>query len=188
VSVKNKNILDIGCGGGILTESLTQLGAYSTGIDMNKSLIEIAKLHQLETGLTIEYRHQSAEAIAAELPENYDVITCMEMLEHVPDPAAIVKACAKLVKPGGHVFFSTLNRNPKSYLMAILGAEYVLKLLPKNTHDFSKFIKPSELSSWLREAGLSIKEMRGIAYNPFTKQFKLTNDISVNYICYARKE
>jgi len=185
--LKNLNILDIGCGGGILTESLAQLGAHVTGIDMNPSLIETANLHQLESGTNVSYHLISAEDMALKHPQSFDVVTCLEMLEHVPDPSAIVKACATLVKPGGHLFFSTLNRNPKSYLFAILGAEYLLKILPKKTHDYAKFIKPSELNRWAEQAGLVTQEMKGIHYNPLTQQFKLTSDISVNYLFYAKK-
>lgn len=187
VNLAGKAVIDIGCGGGILSESMAVKGAKVTGIDMNKSVIDVAKLHQLETGTQVEYLHLSAEAIAAERPAHYDVVTCLEMLEHVPDPLSIVKACATLVKPGGQVFFSTLNRNPKAYLFAILGAEYLLRLLPKNTHDYAKFIRPSELAKWARSAGLSPEEMKGIAYQPLTQQFKLTDDISVNYLLYATR-
>ncbi len=187
IKLEGKHVIDIGCGGGILTEGMAKLGAIATGIDMNKPVIDVAKLHLLESGLKADYIHTSAEDIANERPGTYDVVTCLEMLEHVPDPASVIAACAKLVKPGGHVFFSTLNRNPKSYLFAILGAEYFLKLLPKNTHDFSKFIKPSELANWARAANLKPIEMKGIAYNPFTQQFKLTDDTSVNYILTAVK-
>jgi 2-polyprenyl-6-hydroxyphenyl methylase/3-demethylubiquinone-9 3-methyltransferase len=182
-----KSVIDIGCGGGILSESMAAQGAEVTGIDMNKPVIDVAKLHQLESGSTVEYLHTSAESIAAERPAQYDVVTCLEMLEHVPDPASIIQACAHLVKPGGHVFFSTLNRNPKSYLFAILGAEYLLKILPKNTHDYAKFIRPSELSLWARQAGLVPREIQGISYNPFTETFKLTDDVSVNYLYHATK-
>jgi 2-polyprenyl-6-hydroxyphenyl methylase/3-demethylubiquinone-9 3-methyltransferase len=187
VDLSGKTVVDIGCGGGILTESMAAKGAIATGLDLNESLIQTAKLHQLESGLSIDYRCQSAESFAQEKPGEFDIVTCLEMLEHVPDPFAIVKACSELVKPGGHVFFSTLNRNPKSYLLAIIGAEYLLRLLPKNTHDYSKFIKPSELNEWARKTGLSGKEMMGIHYNPLSKNFKLNSDISVNYLFYARK-
>lgn len=187
INISGKQVIDIGCGGGILTESLAKEGAIATGIDMNKPAIEVAKLHLLESGVKATYLHTTAEAIASEQSETYNVVTCLEMLEHVPDPASIVQACADLVKPGGHVFFSTLNRNPKSYLFAILGAEHLLKILPKNTHDYAKFIRPSELSLWARQAGLVPKEMKGIAYNPFTQTFKLTDDTSVNYLFYAVK-
>lgn len=185
INLAGKKIIDIGCGGGILSEGLEKLGADVTGLDLNKSVIEVANLHQLESGTKVEYLHTSAEAIAEERPGHYDIVTCLEMLEHVPDPASVVKACAALVKPGGHLFFSTLNRNPKSYLFAILGAEYILKLLPKNTHDYAKFIRPSELSQWCREAGIAPQEMMGISYNPLSQHFKLTSDISVNYLFHA---
>jgi len=186
-NLNTAKIIDIGCGGGILSESMAKEGAQVTGIDMNKSVIHVAKLHQLESGSKVEYLHTSAEAMAEERAAQYDAVTCLELLEHVPDPSSIVSACAKLVKPGGHLFFSTLNRNPKSYLLAILGAEYLLKLLPKNTHDYSKFIRPSELSEWAREAGIHPQELKGISYNPLRKQFKLVSDISVNYIMYGTR-
>lgn len=187
IALADKKAIDIGCGGGILAESMAALNADVTGIDMSPEVIEVAKLHLLESSLNIDYQAIAAEKIAEERPEQYDVVTCMEMLEHVPSPAAIVKACAALVKPGGHVFFSTLNRNPKSYLFAILGAEYLLKILPRNTHDYAKFIRPSELAGWVREAGLTPREIKGIHYNPFTKQFKINDDSSVNYLFYATK-
>ena len=182
-----KKVIDIGCGGGILTESMAKLGAEVTGVDMSEAALAVAKMHKIETGLEIEYLKIPAEDIAASRPEQYDIVTCLEMLEHVPDPASIVRACAQLVKPDGQVFFSTLNRNIKAYLFAIVGAEYVLNLLPRNTHEFSKFIRPSELSEWCREAGMNIKDMKGMHYNPFTKQFTLSEDVSVNYLVYARK-
>lgn len=187
MALQGKQVIDIGCGGGILTESMAAKGAMVTGIDMNKSVIDVAKLHQRESAIHAEYLCISAEMIAAERPGSYDCVTCLEMLEHVPGPASIVEACANLVKPGGHLFFSTLNRNPKSYLFAILGAEYVLKLLAKNTHDYAKFIRPSELSAWVRQAGLKPQEIKGISYSPFSKQFSLTNDVSINYLFYAKK-
>lgn len=188
VDLKGKKIIDIGCGGGILSESMAQQGAAVTGIDLNQPLLEAAKLHQFESGTNVSYRHISAEAIAALEPGSYDVVTCLEMLEHVPDPASIVSACAKLAKPGGAVFFSTLNRNPKSYLFAVIGAEYLLHLLPKNTHDYGKFIRPSELCEWCHQSSLYPKELKGIAHNPLTKQFKLTKDVSINYLLYAIKQ
>ncbi|MBV9575898.1 MAG: bifunctional 2-polyprenyl-6-hydroxyphenol methylase/3-demethylubiquinol 3-O-methyltransferase UbiG, partial [Gammaproteobacteria bacterium] len=188
VNLANKKVMDVGCGGGILAESMALQGAEVTGIDLNKAGIDVAKLHQLESGTTVDYLCTAVEDIAAKRPEHYDVVTCLEMLEHVPNPVSIVEACAKLVKPGGHLFFSTLNRNLKSYLFAILGAEYLLKLLPKNTHDYGKFIRPAELNAWARKSSLLPKEIKGIAYHPITKQFKLTNDISVNYLFYAIKE
>lgn len=182
-----KAILDIGCGGGILAESLAQASGEVTAIDLNQSLIHIAKLHQKQAGLSVDYLCQSAEALATERPASYDIITCMEMLEHIPDPAAMISACAALAKPGARLFFSTINRGLKAYLYAILGAEYILKILPPHTHDYAKFIKPSELANWARNAKLTPLETRGIIYNPFTKQFKLASDITVNYIFYLEK-
>lgn len=186
-SLKGKAVIDIGCGGGILVESMANSGAKVTGIDLNQSLIDTAKLHLHETGAEAEYITISAEDIAHERPQQYDIVTCLEMLEHVPDPASIIKACSHLVKPGGHVFFSTLNRNPKSYLFAIIGAEYLLKILPKNTHDYSKFIRPSELGAWGRSANLQPRNITGINYNPFSKTFRLSDDVSVNYLLHAQK-
>jgi len=185
LDLAGKQILDVGCGGGIFTESLAKQGAAVTGIDLNKPLIDVAKLHQLETGTTVDYLQTAVETHAAERPAFYDVVSCLEMLEHVPNPESVVAACATLVKPGGHLLFSTLNRNPKSYLFAILGAEYVLKLLPKNTHDYGKFIRPSELNQWGMRAGIAAQELKGISYNPFTQQFKLTDDVSVNYLFHG---
>lgn len=183
----NKKVIDVGCGGGILAESMAKAGAQVTGIDLNPSLIQVANLHQFDAGTQVEYLEIATEIIANERKATYDIVTCLEMLEHVPDPAQIVNACAALLKPGGHVFFSTLNRNPKAYLFAILGAEYILKLLPKNTHDYAKFIRPAELSEWARKAGLQPREMKGISYHPLNKTFSLTNDTSVNYLFYATK-
>jgi 2-polyprenyl-6-hydroxyphenyl methylase/3-demethylubiquinone-9 3-methyltransferase len=182
-----KSVIDVGCGGGILAESMAALGAWVTGIDMSEAALGVAKLHGLESGLTVDYQLTTAEQMAEEQPEKYDVVTCLEMLEHVPDPASVVEACAKLVKPDGHLFFSTLNRNLKSYLFAIVGAEYVLKLLPKNTHDFAKFIRPSELTAWVRKVNLQPQEMIGLHYHPFSKTFSLDTDISVNYLLHAKK-
>jgi 2-polyprenyl-6-hydroxyphenyl methylase/3-demethylubiquinone-9 3-methyltransferase len=187
VAIAGKKIADIGCGGGILSEALARAGANVTGIDMNEAAIQVAKLHLLESGLTVNYECLTAEALAEREPQQFDVITCLEMLEHVPDPSAIVKACAALLKPGGMVFFSTLNRTPKSYLFAIVGAEYILRLLPKNTHDYAKFIRPSELSAWCTQHDLTPNEIQGIAYNPFTKHFKITTDVNVNYLLCASK-
>jgi len=180
--IKNKKIVDVGCGGGILTEGLASQGAIATGIDLSEELIDIADLHGLETGIKASYQKISAETFAAEHPDSFDHVTCMEMLEHVPDPSSIVSACAKLVKPGGFVFFSTLNRKPKAYLLAILAAEHLLKMLPKGTHDYKTFIKPSELSQWCRHSGLEVKGITGIEYNPFNKRFNLGKSIDVNYI------
>ncbi len=185
--LSGKTVIDIGCGGGILSESLAQAGATVTGIDMNQSLVDAAKLHQFESGTQVEYLRITAEQIAAERPEQYDIVTCLEMLEHVPDPAAIVKACSALVKPGGHIFFSTINRNPKAYLFAIIGAEYLLKMLPKNTHDYRKFIRPSELGAWSRQAGMLPAAMAGLHYHPLNKTFSMNDDISVNYLLHAIK-
>ena len=180
--IEDQRILDIGCGGGILSEELARLGGEVTGIDLSKDLIEIADLHGLESGLKVEYRKISAEALANEQPESYDCITCMEMLEHVPKPDSIVQACSRLVKPGGKVFFSTLNRKIKSYLLAVVGAEYLLNMIPRGTHNYKTFIKPSELTTWSRNTGLEIEAITGIAYNPVSRKFSLGNDIDVNYI------
>ncbi|WP_404355374.1 bifunctional 2-polyprenyl-6-hydroxyphenol methylase/3-demethylubiquinol 3-O-methyltransferase UbiG [Methylotuvimicrobium sp. KM1] len=185
--INGKRIVDVGCGGGILSEGLAKNGADVLGIDLSEELIDIADLHGLESGVNAHYRKISAEALADEQPEGFDHVTCMEMLEHVPDPASIVRACAKLVKPGGTVFFSTLNRKPKAYLLAIVAAEYVLRMLPKGTHDFKTFIKPSELSRWARETGLELQSMAGIEYNPLTKRFSLGKDIDVNYLAAFKR-
>ena len=183
-----KKVLDVGCGGGILSEAMARRGADVTGIDLGEAPLGVARLHAQEQGVAIEYRHVSVEALAEEQPGHYDVVTCMEMLEHVPDPASVVRACAALVRQGGHVFFSTLNRTPKSYAFAILGAEYVLKLLPRGTHDYAKFIRPSEMASWNRRNGLEVREQIGLTYNPITRYYRLTeNDVSVNYMMYCRK-
>jgi len=189
IALNGKKVLDVGCGGGILAESMAVKGADVTGIDMGEANLSVAKLHLLESGESVDYRKIPVEELAQEQPESFDVVTCMEMLEHVPDPSSIIAACSKLVKPDGHIFFSTLNRNPKSYLFAIIGAEYILRLLPKGTHDFEKFIKPSELVRWAREVELSSKDMIGLSYNPFTKIYKLDpSDIDVNYIVHCIKE
>lgn len=187
-AVAGKRVADIGCGGGLLSEALAQRGAEVTGIDMGEAPLAVARLHQLESGLQVNYRQMTAEQLAEEAPNSFDVVTCLEMLEHVPDPAAVIQACATLVKPGGQVFFSTLNRNPKSYLFAIIGAEYVMRMLPRGTHEYSKFIKPSEMGQWAREADLNIAELMGMTYNPLTKRYKLTpNDVQVNYLMRCTK-
>lgn len=186
-ALSGKTVLDVGCGGGILSESMAGRGAQVTGIDLGEKALKVAQLHKLESGAAVDYRLVSVEELAEERPESFDVITCMEMLEHVPDPAAVVRACTRLVKPGGRVFFSTLNRNPKSYLLAVIGAEYVLNMLPKGTHDYRKFIKPSELSAWCRQAGLDVAGMTGMSYNPLSKRYWLDSDVSVNYILYTIK-
>jgi 2-polyprenyl-6-hydroxyphenyl methylase/3-demethylubiquinone-9 3-methyltransferase len=183
-----KTVLDVGCGGGILSESMAGLGAKVTGIDMGEKPLQVAKLHLLESGKDVEYRKIPVEHLAGEMPGHYDVVTCMEMLEHVPDPSSTVRACTALVKPGGHVFFSTLNRNPKSYLFAVIGAEYVLKLLPRGTHDYAKFIKPSELAQYCRTAGLEVNDITGMSYNPLNKTYSLGKDTDVNYIFACRRE
>lgn len=177
-----KTALDVGCGGGILSESMSQRGASVTGIDLGEKALKVAKLHKLESGVNVDYQLISVEEMAQRHPQHFDIVTCMEMLEHVPDPAQVVRACAQLVKPGGHVFFSTLNRNVKSYLMAVIGAEYLLNLLPRGTHDYAKFIKPSELLRYCREANLDIKDITGMSYDPFSKTYSLAPDTSVNYL------
>ncbi|MCX7208786.1 MAG: bifunctional 2-polyprenyl-6-hydroxyphenol methylase/3-demethylubiquinol 3-O-methyltransferase UbiG [Burkholderiales bacterium] len=182
VPLAGKQVCDVGCGGGILAESIAKKGATVTGIDLSEKALKVADLHSLESGIKVRYELTSAEELAAREAGQYDVVTCMEMLEHVPDPAAIVQACAKLVKPGGHIFFSTLNRNPKSYLFAIIGAEYVLGLLPRGTHDYAKFITPAELSGFARTAGLEVEALKGMTYNPLTKIYSLNQDTSVNYL------
>ena len=183
-----KHVLDVGCGGGILSEAMAARGAIVTGIDMGQAPLTVARLHSLESGIPVEYRQIPAEQLASEQAAHFDVVTCLEMLEHVPDPASVIRACATLVKPGGHVFFSTINRNPKSYLFAILGAEYLLKMLPKGTHDYGKFIRPSELAQWVRDAGLSLEHLCGMTYNPLTKHYALASgDVDVNYIVHCKK-
>jgi len=186
-SLAGKKILDVGCGGGILAESLSKAGGIVTGIDLSVKALKVAELHQLESNTSVKYRSISAEDLAKEEPEQYDVVTCMEMLEHVPDPSSVVQACATLCKPGGSIFFSTLNRNPKSYLFAIIGAEYVLRLLPKGTHEYDKFIKPSELAGFTRQAGLELLEIKGMTYNPLTQIYRLGSDTDVNYMIATRK-
>jgi 2-polyprenyl-6-hydroxyphenyl methylase / 3-demethylubiquinone-9 3-methyltransferase len=185
--LEGKRIVDVGCGGGILSESMAHKGAIVTGIDMGEAPLSVARLHQLETGVEVDYRQIPAEELAAEKAGSFDVVTCMEMLEHVPSPSSVIRACADLVRPGGHVFFSTLNRNPKSFLFAIVGAEYILNLLPKGTHEFAKFIRPSELTEWSRHAGLDIQDITGMSYNPLTRTYRLGQDIDVNYMLGCQK-
>ena len=186
-SLAGKTAVDVGCGGGLLSEALAKAGATVSGIDMGKGPIEIATLHLLESNLEIDYQQITAEAFAEKNSESFDVVTCMEMLEHVPDPESIILSCAKMVKPGGDLFFSTLNRNAKSYVHAIIGAEYILKMLTPGTHDYKKFIKPSELARWLRNAGLELQDMTGLTYNPMNKNYKLSPDIDVNYMVHAKR-
>jgi 2-polyprenyl-6-hydroxyphenyl methylase/3-demethylubiquinone-9 3-methyltransferase len=186
VNLKDKKVLDVGCGGGILTEALAMQGANTTGIDMAAAALQVAQQHAAMSKLDIVYQHISAEALALQQPGEYDVVTCMEMLEHVPDPVAVIQACATLVKTNGHVFFSTLNRNLKSFLFAIVGAEYLLNLIPQGTHEYAKFIRPSELASWVRANDLHVASMMGIHYNPLMRTYSLTKDVSVNYLLHAR--
>ncbi len=182
-----KTVLDVGCGGGILTESMAAAGAKVTGIDLSEKALSVARLHLFESGHSVDYRLISAEDLAAEMPAHFDVVTCMEMLEHVPDPASTIAACAHLVKPGGHVFFSTLNRNLKAYVQAIIGAEYVLNMLPRGTHEYAKFIKPSELSRHCRNAGLDTHELIGLSYNPLSRVYSLGQNTDVNYLLHTRR-
>jgi len=186
--LNGKRVLDVGCGGGILSESMAARSANVTGIDLGEKALKVAKLHLLESGQKVDYRLIAVEALAQQEPEQYDVVTCMEMLEHVPDPASIVRACSQLVKPGGHVFFSTLNRNLKSYLFAVIGAEYVLNMLPRGTHEYAKFLKPSELARHCRASGLLVDEVTGMSYNPLSKVYSLGCDTSVNYMLACRRE
>ena len=188
VSLAGKRIIDVGCGGGLLSEGMALRGAHVTGIDMGEAPLSVAKLHSLDSGLDVDYRQTTVEDLARD-PEHagqYDVVTCLEMLEHVPDPGSVINACAALLRPGGHLFVSTINRNPKSFLFAIVGAEYVLKMLPKGTHEWKKFIRPSEMSDHLRHAGLEISELTGMSYNPVSKVYKLGRDVDVNYLIHAR--
>ena len=182
-----KQILDVGCGGGILSESMARQGAHVLGLDMGKEPLQVARLHALESGVEVTYRQGTVEALAEELPGRFDVVTCMEMLEHVPDPASVVRACARLAKPGGQLFFSTINRNAKSWLLMILGAEQLLRLVPKGTHDHAKFIQPAELSRHAEQAGLLLRHMSGVRYNPLLGQFSLSRDVDVNYMLHCHK-
>ncbi len=187
-AVAERKLLDVGCGGGILSESLAQRGAQVTGIDMGEAPLQVAKLHALESGVEVNYQRSTAEDFAGQHAGQYDIVTCLEMLEHVPSPASVIQACADLAKPGADLYFSTINRSPKAYAFAILGAEYLLKLLPKGTHEYSKFIRPSELASWIRAAGLELQHMTGMTYNPLTKNYRLNErDVSVNYLLHVKK-
>ncbi|AOZ51742.1 bifunctional 2-polyprenyl-6-hydroxyphenol methylase/3-demethylubiquinol 3-O-methyltransferase UbiG [Chromobacterium vaccinii] len=186
-SIAGKKVLDVGCGGGILAESMALRGAQVTGIDLAKKSLKVAQLHSLESGVPIDYRCVPVEELAAEMPASFDVVTCMEMLEHVPDPESVVRACATLVKPGGWVFFSTLNRNAKAYLLAVVGAEYVLNMLPRGTHEYARFLKPSELSRMARHAGLGLQTLSGMGYNPVTRIYSLNDDTDVNYLMATRR-
>ncbi len=188
-SLAGKRVVDVGCGGGILAEAMAHRGARVSGIDLGEAPLAVARLHALDSGVEVDYRRISVEALAEENPGGYDVVTCLEMLEHVPDPASVVRACAALVKPGGQVFFSTLNRNPKAYALAILGAEYVLGMLPRGTHDYARFIRPAELAAWCRDADLTVREQSGLVYNPLTRRYRLhPTDVSVNYLMHCRRE
>ncbi|HHM04993.1 MAG TPA: bifunctional 2-polyprenyl-6-hydroxyphenol methylase/3-demethylubiquinol 3-O-methyltransferase UbiG [Gammaproteobacteria bacterium] len=187
VDLAGRRVADIGCGGGILAEGLARAGARVTAVDMAGGALAVARLHALESGVEVDYRQMTGEALAQQEGGTFDAVTCMELLEHVPDPASLIAACAALVKPGGDVLLSTLNRNPKAYLHAIIGAEYLLKLLPKGTHDYAKFIRPAELARWLRAAGLELDDLTGLHYNPLTRRYRLGGDIDVNYLAHAQK-
>lgn len=186
VGLAGKKVLDVGCGGGLMTEGMAVCGATVTGIDLSEKALGVARLHQLESGHKIDYRLIAAEMLAEEMPAAFDAVTCLEMLEHVPDPASTVAACARLVKPGGNVFFSTISRNPKAYLLAVIGAEYILNMLPKGTHDYAKFLRPAELARFAREAGLAVEEIIGMSYNPLTRTYSLGSNTSVNYLMRCR--
>lgn len=188
IQLSGTDVVDIGCGGGILAESMAEAGATVTGIDMAEGPLAVARLHQHESDAEVTYKQATAEELAAEAAGSFDIVTCLEMLEHVPEPSQVVKSCAELVKPGGHVFFSTINRNPKSFAFAIIGAEYVLKLLPAGTHEYEKFIRPSELESWARHAGLALKSSIGMHYNPLTKEYSLGSNLHVNYLMYFQRD
>jgi len=184
VQLDGKRVLDVGCGGGILSESMAKLGADVMAIDMGKAPLSVAKLHAMESEVEVNYQQITVEQLAEQQPHSFDAVSCMEMLEHVPDPASVIKACRQLVKPGGSVFFSTINRNPKSYMLAIVGAEYILKMLPRGTHEYAKFIKPSELDEWARQANLQLKNITGMTFNPLTSHYKLGRDVDVNYMAH----
>lgn len=186
--LKGKQVVDIGCGGGILSDSMSAEGAKVIGIDMGEAPLSVAKLHQLESGQSVDYQQITAEELAEKMPASFDVVTCMEMIEHVPDPSSVVAACAKLVKPDGHVFFSTINRTLKAFTFAIVGAEYILRMLPKGTHQYEKFVKPSELANWSRDSSLQIDNIIGMHYNPITRHYKLAEGVDVNYIVHAKPE
>jgi 2-polyprenyl-6-hydroxyphenyl methylase/3-demethylubiquinone-9 3-methyltransferase len=186
--VAGKLLADVGCGGGILAESMAQRGAQVTGIDMGEAPLTVARIHQLESGVEVDYRQNTAEELAQEKPGAFDIVCALEMLEHVPDPGSVIAACAAMAKPGGNLYFSTINRNPKAFAFAIVGAEHILQLLPAGTHDYARFIKPSELAGWMRDAGLILEGMTGLTYNPFTKHYRLNpKDVSVNYMVHASK-
>jgi 2-polyprenyl-6-hydroxyphenyl methylase / 3-demethylubiquinone-9 3-methyltransferase len=187
IGLSGKRVLDVGCGGGLLSEGMAVRGAEVTGIDLSEKPLGVARLHLLESGQKVDYRKISAEQMAAEMPGAFDAVTCLEMLEHVPDPASIVASCARLVKPGGQVFFSTINRNPKAYLFAVIGAEYLLQMLPRGTHDFARFIKPSEMTRWCKQSGLEPDELTGMTYNPLTRHYALGRDTDVNYLIRATR-
>ena len=187
VGLSGKRVVDVGCGGGLLSEGMAVRGADVTGIDLSEKALGVARLHLLESGQRVDYRKVAAEQLATEMPASFDIVTCLEMLEHVPDPASIIAACARLVKPGGRVFFSTINRNPKAYLFAVIGAEYLLQMLPKGTHDFARFIKPSELARWCKQADLEPDDLAGMTYNPLNGRYALGNDTSVNYLLSATR-
>ena len=185
MTLRGATVLDVGCGGGLLSEALASEGATVTGIDLSTEVLEVARLHQFESGTSVSYREISAEALASEMPASFDAITCMEMLEHVPDPRSVLDACARLLKPGGKIFLSTINRTPKAFALAVVGAEYVLGLLPRGTHEYAKFIRPSELAAWLRGAGFVLDDVQGLSYDPFTRKAALVRDTGVNYIAAA---
>ena len=187
VALAERKVIDVGCGGGLLSEGMARMGARVTGIDMGEAPLSVARLHLLESGAEVDYQRITAEDMAAQHPQEFEVCTCLEMLEHVPDPASVVQACADLVEPGGQVFFSTINRNPKAYLFAIIGAEYLLRMLPRGTHDYGKFIRPSELERWARGAGLQLRELTGMTYNPLGAEYRLGDDVDVNYLAWFTK-